>query len=132
MIGVDTNILVRLFVADDKNQAAKARAFLSRRTVEDPAYVSVVTLIELMWVLKRGYGYKRDGQLTVLQAFLESANVVLEHEGAVRVIVEQHADTSVDLADILIAETSRMAGCTSLVTFDKPASKLVNGMDLLT
>ncbi|WP_404402418.1 PIN domain-containing protein [Pelagibacterium halotolerans] len=132
MIGVDTNVLVRLFVLDNAEQAAKAKEFLARRTVEDPVFVSIVTLMEVMWVLKRGYGYKRDGQLAVLRAFLESANVVLEHEDAVRVIVEQYANTRADLADILIAETSREAGCTSVVTFDKPAFKVVDGMDLLT
>lgn len=48
MISLDTNILVRLLVEDDEDQAATARDLL-RRSIEadEPCLVTVIALCEL-------------------------------------------------------------------------------------
>lgn len=38
MIGVDTNVLLRLFVGDDRGQLAKAQSLLARRSAGEPVY----------------------------------------------------------------------------------------------
>ncbi|NJR13735.1 MAG: type II toxin-antitoxin system VapC family toxin [Phyllobacteriaceae bacterium] len=53
MIGIDTNVLLRLLVIDDPVQNALARTFFESRTIEDPAYVSAITLAEPSWSLRR-------------------------------------------------------------------------------
>ena len=56
MIAVDTNILVRYFAEDDTVQTELARRFLEcEATTERPAFVVLVTLVELLWVLADAY-----------------------------------------------------------------------------
>ena len=59
MIGVDTNILVRIFAADDGRQAASAI-----RLIDDSApgqvFVNVVVLAEFAWTMRRAYKWEDD------------------------------------------------------------------------
>ena len=58
MIGLDTNILVRYLAQDDPVQSAKATKIIERRlTEENPGFVSVVAMVETVWVLDRAYGF---------------------------------------------------------------------------
>ena len=53
MIAVDTNILVRYIVADDKDQSARARSFIEDElTADRPGLVTIVAIVELGWVLQ--------------------------------------------------------------------------------
>lgn len=56
MIAVDTNVLVRLFVADEPAQAAKAqKLFDAAADREIAVWVSDTVLVELVWTLGRAY-----------------------------------------------------------------------------
>ena len=56
MIGLDTNILVRYLTQDDPIQSPKAREIIERRlTEENPGFVSIVAMVETVWVLDRAY-----------------------------------------------------------------------------
>ena len=54
MAAADTNVLVRLLVADDPVQTPKAELFLAR---EKPLWISIVVLLETAWVLGSVYGF---------------------------------------------------------------------------
>jgi len=57
MIGLDTNILIRYLTQDHPAQSAKATEILERRlTQNNPGFVSVVAMVETVWVLDRAYG----------------------------------------------------------------------------
>ncbi len=53
MIAVDTNILVRYAVKDDRKQAIKATEFLMKNS----CYILKTVLLELAWVLSSSVGY---------------------------------------------------------------------------
>ena len=56
MIRLDTNILVRFLVEDDKAQTRRVLSFLPKAIESDePCYVSDVVLCKLAWVLERSY-----------------------------------------------------------------------------
>ena len=56
MIGLDTNFLVRYLAQDDPVQSPKATEIIERRlTEENPGYVSIVAMVETVWVLDRAY-----------------------------------------------------------------------------
>jgi predicted nucleic-acid-binding protein len=56
MIGLDTNILVRYLAQDDPVQSPKATELIERQlTEENPGFVSVVAMVETVWVLDRAY-----------------------------------------------------------------------------
>ncbi len=61
MKAVDTNVLLRFLVRDDDEQAAVAAAFFSKRTAEDPAFVSLIGLDAQARVsIPAGYGERQS------------------------------------------------------------------------
>jgi predicted nucleic-acid-binding protein len=57
MIGLDTNILVRYLVQDDAIQSPRATQIIEHQlTEEQPGFISLVTMVETVWVLDRFYG----------------------------------------------------------------------------
>ncbi|MBU2532056.1 MAG: type II toxin-antitoxin system VapC family toxin [Alphaproteobacteria bacterium] len=130
MRAVDTNILLRFVVGDDPIQFEVAARFLKARTVDDPAYVSLIVLAEMVWALDRRYGYPRESVRAVVLALLESAEVVFEEESSLSMLIADQVKG--DIADHLVALCARRAGCMSVATFDKKAARSVPGMELLS
>ena len=131
MIGVDTNVLVRLFINDEPEQHARANAFFGERTPEDAAFVSLATTMEFVWVLTRSYRRPQDEALGLLKIVLSSRDAVVEMAEVVASAVETALDTKADYSDVIIAQAGRRAGSSGTVTFDKAACERVAGMDLL-
>jgi predicted nucleic-acid-binding protein len=131
VIGVDTNVLIRLFVNDEPEQHAKANAFFGARTPDDAAFVSVATTMEFIWVLTRSYKRPQDEALGLLKIVLSSRDAVVEMADSVANAVETAFDTKGDFSDVIIAQAGRRAGCSHSVTFDRPAAERIPGMDLL-
>lgn len=129
MKALDTNILLRFVMRDDENQFAKASSFLSSRTPHDPAFISLVVLVEFAWTLRQRYGRSRSDIRSLVTTLLEARELAFEDESEVSAIVADA--TRGDLADHLISYCARRAGCSSTVTFDQGAAKAVAGMELL-
>jgi predicted nucleic-acid-binding protein len=73
MLGVDTNVVMRLLVADDAEQTRRARKLIEQSLDrEEPVLVSLLVLIESEWVLRSSYGFKRDAVLNMFRALLEA------------------------------------------------------------
>jgi len=130
MIGVDTNVIVRLLVPNEP-QRMLAETFFSTRSAADPAFVSLVVIVELAWVLNRHYGYDFQKIRQALQWLLDSDDFVVEHRDRVEWAVANYNRSKVDLPDLLIASAGAEAAATSTATFDRDAAKYVPGMELL-
>lgn len=128
MIAVDTNVLLRFVLRDDEMQFQKASRFFNSRTADDPAFVSLIVLAELVWALRRRYGYSRNEARSLVATLLETAELSFEDETSISRIVAD-AERG-DLADHLIAYSAKRAGCNSTVTFDQKAQH-IPGMELL-
>jgi len=77
MIGLDTNVLVRYFAQDDLVQARKASALIESLTAERPGYVTQVALTEVVWVLGRAYGARREEIAQVIETLLRTKELVV-------------------------------------------------------
>ncbi|MGN6488831.1 MAG: PIN domain-containing protein [Devosia sp.] len=132
MIGIDTNVLVRIAVRDNPAQTAAAQRFLSGRTPEDPAFVSAVVLAELAWVLDRAYGFTHGMMHDVFDWVMESANIAVERPDLVERALSNANAARAGIADCIIAALAAEAGAASTVTFDHSAARRVPGMELLT
>ncbi len=128
MIAIDTNVLVRYVVGDDHSQSAIAASFIETElTPERPGFISLVAVVEFSWVLRRLYGASADTIATILGTLLASPRIVVESPDAVeRAIASPHDD----LADALIHEVGRAAGCEKTVTFDRRFARSL-GVELL-
>ena len=53
MMGLDTNVLLRYLAQDDPTQSPRATEIVERRlTEQEPGFVSLVSVLEVVWVLK--------------------------------------------------------------------------------
>ena len=125
MIGLDTNVLVRYLTQDDRLQSARATELIERRLTEtDPGFVSVVALVETVWVLKRGYGFADKRIATVIEWLLKADALVLENEREVFTAMVALKRSDGSFADMLIGALGRNAGCSVTATFDRKAARL--------
>jgi predicted nucleic-acid-binding protein len=128
---VDTNLLVRLFVADDAAQARRVRDFFEANADHDGAlWVADIVLVELVWALDRVYGRPRAQIAAALSALPGNATVALESPAAVDPALALYAQGTVDFADCLLAVKAQLAGCESLRTFDR-RMRALPGVQLL-
>jgi predicted nucleic-acid-binding protein len=130
MTGVDTNILVRLFITEEPH-SAKAIAFFKQRSSSDPAFVSLVVMAEFVWVLKKKYKQNMAQISTAIQSLLDSDDFIVEHWERAEWALAHYTSARIDFSDLLIARSGALAGAAGTATFDVDAAKLVPGMELL-
>jgi predicted nucleic-acid-binding protein len=132
MIGVDTNVLLRLIVDDEPQQNAAAKKFFAARSVNDPAYIGLVAVAEFSWLLRKRYGYSKDQIADTVLELLDSVDLVIERPDLIEQAAILSRQPKVDFADVLISRLAEERGCSSTMTFDRDAAKRVPGMALLT
>jgi predicted nucleic-acid-binding protein len=130
MTGLDTNVLVRIFIEDDPEQYRKVKEFLQSLTPESPGYVSLIALIELAWVLRSQYTLNKMQLIQCLERLLGYPELVIEDHAAVTLALHRFSQFKADFADCLIERLGHAAGCGKTVTFDVDASRFA-GMTLL-
>jgi predicted nucleic-acid-binding protein len=122
--GLDTNVLVRFLVRDDRRQARSAAAFIHDNcTSETPCWINRIVLCELEWVLESAYGYPRRTVAEVIEKILRTGEFAIEDGDAARFAHRAYADGSADFADCLLAQTNLARGCDSTATFDRKAGR---------
>ena len=125
MIGVDTNVLVRYIVADDEDRTRRAAAFLEGViSVDAPGFVSVVVLVELVWVLERTYRFAPDEIAGAIESVLRAEPLRIDRRAEVVEALGVFQTKQGSFADALIATLAERAGCTHVVTFDRKAARL--------
>lgn len=90
MIGLDTNVLVRYVMQDDRRQSPRATRLIESLSAESPGFIPVVALVELV---------------------VERAELVAQ-------ALKRYVTDGADLADALIERPAAAAGCATTVTSD--------------
>lgn len=118
MIAIDTNILIRIVVDDQREQVARAARLMAKEDI----FVSTTVLLETEWVLRGLYELPRSVVAASIESFCGLDNVVAEG-GAVlqRVLAAYRAGA--DFADAL-----HLVGCeantiATFATFDDKLRK---------
>lgn len=125
MIGLDTNILLRVLVDDGSREVKKARTHVAAQAAAgQDFFIDAVVLAETAWVLETVFGYGRDDIARVIDALLANAAYVLDRHPAVAAALAGFRATRADFSDCLIAARGREAGCEHTVTFDKAMKNL--------
>jgi predicted nucleic-acid-binding protein len=129
MIGLDTNIVVRYITHDDPAQTAKAVKAIDSLSQDSPGFLSLIAVVELVWVLEVSYRFKKDEIERVLETLLRSKELVIERAEVVWQALRQFHASHADFADCLIERCGHAAECQYTVTFDQNA--VGAGMKLL-
>ena len=130
MIGLDTNVLVRYIMQDDPKQSPKATQLIESLNSDSPGFVSIVSVIELYWVLTSCYALSNLQVKQALEALLRTKQILVDRADQVVRALRVFADGKSDFADCLIERTAAGAGCTGTMTFDSGAAKHA-GMTLI-
>jgi predicted nucleic-acid-binding protein len=124
MISLDTNVLVRILVADDPKQTRRAVALLEQLDSRaEKAHVSDVVLCELVWVLGRGYGHDRQKIAVTLRHLVAARQLVFDSPDRILHALRAYEHGKGSFADYLIRQHAKAAGCDTVVTFDKQLLK---------
>ena len=130
MPALDTNILVRYLVADDKKQFQSAKALIESADEEAPLFLSLSVLVELEWVLGSLYAFDKSDLLTTFNQLLDTRELVFQDEDVVEITVSLYTENNTDFADCLHLATAHVYDYTPMITFDRKAVR-VTGTELL-
>ena len=124
MKALDTNVLVRFLVRDDKKQAEIVyRLFKRAESKNEPFFVPLLVVLETIWVLESVYEIPREEIRASLQKLLLMPILLFEAQSALQRTLSSAQTNKIDLADLLIAHSAKFSNCDGVLTFDKKASK---------
>lgn len=118
MLGIDTNVLVRLLVEDDAEQTRRAQRLVARAVeAGDAVVISLLVLLETEWVMRSRYAFEKDAVLRSLRRLLEAREFDFEDEPAIEEALYRYHESAAGFADCLIAAHNRRLGCAATATF---------------
>jgi predicted nucleic-acid-binding protein len=120
MRSVDTNVLVRLIVRDDRRQVEVAEEFISKG-----AWISHLVLAETAWVLESVYELRAEQVATAVEMLLNHEHLTVQDAEVVVAALEGFRKrAAVAFTDYLIVEIARKGGHIPLGTFDRDLAKI--------
>ena len=120
MLALDTNVLLRLLVRDDAQQASAADAAAIKG-----GWISHLVLAEAVWVLDAVYNRTPKQLIAALDMLLMHQTLVLQDADVVSAaLVQLRAKPGLGFSDCLVLEIARKAGHLPLATLDKALGKL--------
>ena len=125
MIGIDTNILLRLWLNDDPAQNKRIDALLAAHGgLPGSLLVTDVVLVEAVWTLKSAFEQDKHAQLIAVRSLLEETAFAFEDREAVAAASSLFEAGSCGFADCLVVAKHARQGCDFTATFDRGMRKL--------
>ena len=125
MIGIDTNILLRLWLNDDPAQDKRIDALLAAHGgMPGSLLVTDVVLVEAVWTLKSAFDQDKHAQLIAVRSLLEETAFAFEDREAVEAALSLFEAGSCGFADCLVVAQHARQGCDFTATFDRGMRKL--------
>jgi len=117
---LDTNVIVRFLLNDDKAQGGRARLLLQdAESSGERLAITPPVVLETIWVLSAVYDFTRDETLRALELLLQMPVLEFDDYDSMQQLVRLGRNTRADLSDLLIGLASKARGCESTVTFEK-------------
>ncbi len=122
MIGVDTNVLVRAYLEDDKKQSKEAQQFLKEAAQENSLFISSYAILEFVWVLKvKGYNRKKIHE--AVTSLTDSYGVIISQRDIVLEAITKYLNGKADFGDYMILVDGEKNKSHKLKTFDLTLQK---------
>ena len=130
-IGLDTNILLRLLIDDDPIQRKAVLDFGKGIGREYMGYVTVISLVEMDWALRKQFGFTKQQSTDALRQITRIRGMDVQSFDAVDRALTGVASGDGDFADLMIAHLCLDAGCSHIVSLDKKAAAKIAAVELL-
>ena len=121
MIGLDTNVLLRLFIEDDPAQCERARRFVDAAAADESCVVNPVVLAEFAWTLARRFKRNRPEVAHLLAGVLAMDDLEIPYRRAAEGALAAFQSGKADFPDYLLSEINIELGCASTASFDRDA-----------
>lgn len=122
MKALDTNVLARFLMNDDEQQAQQVyRLFKAAEAERERFYVSLLVVLELLWVLESSFKLSRKEVLAALEDLTLLPVLGFESLATLQSFMTEAVTLNADLSDLLIAYQAKHQGCAEVYTFDKKA-----------
>ncbi|WP_066811641.1 type II toxin-antitoxin system VapC family toxin [Sphingomonas asaccharolytica] len=120
MRAIDTNVVVRFLVADDKPQAKAARDAIEAGDI----FIALTVLLESEWVLRSGYDFAPPRIAAALRGLAGLPGVIVEQPPVLAQALDW-MESGMDFADAL--HLAKAGGCTAFLSFDRKLAKTAAG-----
>jgi predicted nucleic-acid-binding protein len=125
MIGIDTNVLLRLWLNDDPAQNNRIDALLATHGgMPGSLLVTDVVLAEAVWTLKSAFEQDKRAQLIAVRSLLEETAFAFEDRESVAAALSIFEASSCGFSDCLVVAKHARQGCDFTATFDRGMRKL--------
>lgn len=125
MIGIDTNILLRLWLNDDPARNRRIDALLAAHGgMPGSLLVTDVVLVEAAWTLKSAFDQDKHAQSLAVRSVLEETAFASEDREAVSAALGLSEAGSCGFADCLVVAKHARHACDFTATFDRGMRKL--------
>ena len=124
MKSLDTNIIIRFLVNDDKKQGKTVRSlFVRAESGNETLFITMAVLLETLWVLDSVYHYSRVEILNAIESITSMSIIEFEKIDTVQKLIRTGRNSRADLNDLLIGLSAKESGCESTLTFDRSAAR---------
>ncbi len=121
---VDANVLLRFLTGNPPEMADRAEKLIERAGLGEVALkVHPVVVAETVWVLESFYEHSKKEIRGALLPLLSDHGLKIEESKSVLGALELMAESNVDFADALLAETA-LSRDESIVSFDRDFRRL--------
>jgi predicted nucleic-acid-binding protein len=117
MIGLDTNILARYYIEDKSDAEAVHQSAKAQRLIDSGQLllVSKTVILELEWLMRGYYGFRRDETIAAFRHLQTLKNIVIEDRDALTQALSEN-EAGLEFADAFHHGSYRQ--CESVVSFD--------------
>jgi predicted nucleic-acid-binding protein len=129
MIGLDTNVLARIVLADDVQQTSEALQLLQAcDATGEIVAVSLSVILELEWVLRSSAKLEKSKVISVFRQLLETAPLRIDNEAALEHALYLYGGefAKADFAECLFLAQYQRMGCQNMASFDAQAQRMPN------
>ena len=125
MIGLDTNVVLRLLLNDDLKQRQRAvKAIQQAKVIAVRVTITLAVVLEMEWVLRSVAKMTKPQVLSVFDLLLESYDIEIDNEKALEQALHIYANAAADFAECLFLAQYQRMGCQTMLTFDAKAARM--------
>ena len=118
MIGLDAEILLRLFDQSEPTLTGRVEALVTIAPPEGGCFVHPLVLVEVASRLERTFKLKRVAIAAYLERIVRAPEFTIPNANEALVAVEQFRAGKTAFSDCLLAALNQACGCDVTVTFD--------------
>jgi predicted nucleic-acid-binding protein len=122
VIGLDTNVLLRLFDRADQAQTRATEQLIAEQA-QQGCLLNPIVLSEFAWTLARTYKMRREVVADHIDRILEAPEFIVPFADEAADAAGRFRKGPADFADYFFAAINRTLGCTTTLTFNDDAAK---------